>query len=470
MLHYQPLSLAASRKKSRKHHQATRLHCLLGDKNYSQNISNDIHNHGFNGAISLLARRLARLIVKTAKTLTSKAVLRAVCATAGLFVIQSLYVLVRTPRLPPPDKSGVNFPREGLLVRLQNQDRGNKDKSFTDCAGEGRKQNVKEFRLVLIGDSPVEGIGNSHHNVALGGRTAEAFAKLLCKSERKQSDRRVAADDDAVEEMQFDCVRYWSYGKSGLTARGVNREMVPLLHRVIDDVVSARNGNEAAEENCLGAPIHAIVLLCGVNNVLDPRPTTFYQDVHSLIHSIRHHPKFGSITKDTPLLILGLPDFTKLPFLPSWPMGWILGRRGRYIQHALETVVREVQQEEMIDGGVIKTRMVRIPDLSDVLGTIGHQKYESSRSSIDDTNSDDDDEATENVIRKLQDPFKMTFCHPLLEYLGDMDLDKAKIATLGMQDFLSDDGFHPGRFGTIYCGNLIAAAYRRMKNTLRFNC
>jgi len=433
-------------------------HHFPRDKLYSQNISKIIHNHGLNGVISLLARRLARLVIKTAKTLTSKGVIRAASVTAGLFVLQALYVLVKTPRLSPPDKSGVNFPREGLSVSLQNEDRCRIEKGSADSAGKGSKTKWREFRLVLIGDSPVEGIGNSHHSVALSGRTAEAFAKLVCRSGREHDDR-------ALKGKQYDSVRYWSYGKSGLTARGVNREMVPLLHRVVDDVVSSSNGDTAAE-NCFEKPIHAIVLLCGVNNVLDPRPTTFYRDVHSLIHSIKHHPKFGSIDKDTPLLILGLPDFTKLPFLPSWPMGWILGFRGRYIQHVLETVIQEVQQEEMIESGRIQTRMVRIPELNDVLGTIGYQRYESSSCSIDDANSESDG-ATESVLRKMQNPFKMKFCHPLLEYLGAVGLDQAKISSLGMQDFLSDDGFHPGRYGTIYCGNLIVDAYRKiMSNTL----
>ncbi len=104
-------------------------------------------------------------------------------------------------------------------------------------------------------------------------------------------------------------------------------------------------------------------------------------------------------------------------------------------------VQREEEEEEREGSsagskGRVKTVLKVIPDIQSVLGTIGHHRC----------NGDD---AT----------LEMKLCHPLLKYLGGIQLTQDKIASMGMADFLCDDGFHPGRFGTIYVGNLIREAY-----------
>jgi len=390
-----------------------------------------------------------------------------------------IWIVLKTPRLPPPPLSGVDFVREGRVVSLKGDectdgDSGDGDnKEEYDCEvddfigdiifanaskEEGTEvsyeptsfisnqskahQKRKDFRLVLIGDSPVEGIGNKHHNHALGGQTAQAFANLVCSR------------------GEFDRVRYWSYGRSGLTARGIEEEMVPFLYRVVDDVryysPISRTGGHATDgmdnDSSSEQPaIHAIILLCGVNNVLDPLSTTasFHSEVRSLLKSIRGRPGLECI----PLIVLGLPDFSRLPFLP-WPLGFVLGLRGRRMQRALEIVVKEFQQLDRLQGGSAKTIMVNIPEVNDVVGTIGYHRYDSSESNADDTND-------ERNRQNTSEPLKMRHCHPLLKYLGDHSLDQTKLSALGMKDFLCDDGFHPGGYGTEYIGKLIAEAYGR---------
>lgn len=279
---------------------------------------------------------------------------------------------------------------------------------------------LKEFRIVLIGDSPVEGIGNTHHRLALSGSTAKAFAQKVVTINNGES---------------FDCVRYWSYGKSGLTAREIEDDMVPHLHRVQKSLTGDNDDNDKQH-----TMIHAIVLLCGVNNVLDVKSTSssFHSDVLSLIRSIRNNRHLIN----TPLIVLGLPDFSKLPFLP-WPLAFVLGYRGRMMQRMLERAVREVQLKER-EGNTnnksnVRTLLKVIPDVQYVLGTIGYHRC-------------DGDEAT----------LQMRLCHPLLKYLGGIRLAQDKIASLRITDFLCDDGFHPGRLGTVYVGNLIREAYEEM--------
>ena len=53
----------------------------------------------------------------------------------------------------------------------------------------------------------------------------------------------------------------------------------------------------------------------------------------------------------------------------------------------------------------------------------------------------------------------MKLYHPLMKYLGNR-LDHSQLGSLGMHNFLADDGFHPARWGTVYIGALISEAYR----------
>ena len=559
---------------------------------YNNSILTTNHSHSSSSILVRLATKLSNIVpnmlpnvlVKLSR-IVARASIPASLATIIMALLQTGYVIWNTPRLPPPERSGLEFVREGIVVfnngnndddnygklssKLMNGDcsiscKTNHDygctntktntttSSITTTNITTRKQNAKtanennakrrEFRLVLIGDSPVEGIGNAHHHHALGGRTAQAFAKLVCQrrtmnatttftnsnggKEESRIDLKCQHDDDDGRhdnnDNKYDCVRYWSYGKSGLTAQGIQKEIIPLLHRVVNDVACYDNNthHQAMDSNNkinsnksrinYNTPaIHAIILLCGVNNVLDPQSTThsFHNDVQSLItNSIRNYPGL----ENTPLLVLGLPDFAKLPFLPSWPLGWMLGVRGRWMQGMLERVVEEMQRKERLVSSEsaarrsaittanveneddynyrrhgylcnpVKTIIVKIPEVQDILGTIGFYANTTSSGNkhheINDGNKINDNNNARSSSNftmkpcsstgcKVQDnsKLKMRLCHPLLKHLGGMFIhDKTKILSLGMNDFLCNDGFHPGKYGNVYIGSLIADAYGQM--------
>jgi hypothetical protein len=241
---------------------------------------------------------------------------------------------------------------------------------------------------------------------------------------------------DSDNQWGYEAVRYWSFGKSGLTARGIQEEMVPLLHLTADRIEQSRDDKQQE------LAIHAIVLLCGVNNVLTPQctPKSFSEEVSSLLLSIRNHPGL----KCTPILILGLPDFSKLPFLPSWPMGWLLGLKGRKMQSVLEEVMEHTQHEDGLKYN--KVVMVQIPEVQDIIGSRGYRRLESS--------------SIQDKTKSSSSRFISSFCHPLQKHLGQ--INPCILSSLGINDFLCDDGFHPGRYGTVYIGSLIADAYEQL--------
>ena len=113
------------------------------------------------------------------------------------------------------------------------------------------------------------------------------------------------------------------------------------------------------------------------------------------------------------------------------------------MQRMLEKAVREVQLKERESSanndGKVRTVLKVIPDVQTVLGSIGYHRC-------------DGDDTT----------LKMKLVHPLLKYLGGIQLAQNRIAALGMTDFLCDDGFHPGKLGTVYVGNLIREAYEEL--------
>lgn len=335
-------------------------------------------------------------------SLVIKILPRATIASAALFLLQCLYVVYRTPRLPPPPLSGIDFPKDGIVVLGDGEAESDAHAaSDEDCIGYTAKKG-NEFRLALIGDSPVEGIGNNHHSSALCGETANAFAKRVCD-----------------QQGRYDCVRYWSFGKSGLTAAGIDSEMVPLLQSTVDFV------NETTDTT-REPTLHVIVLLCGVNNVLSlSTPSSFATEVASLLTSIRSHRSL----EQTPIILLGLPDFSRLPFLPAWPMAWLLGLKGRRLQQKLEDLIKEIRHRT----DSINVVLVRIPEVQDVIGSRGYLRLDSSNIG--------DETATDRTR------FMSSFCHPLLKHLGHDAINPSTVSHLGIDDFLCDDGFHPGRYG-----------------------
>lgn len=224
---------------------------------------------------------------------------------AGLVLIsQAVYVVAMTPRLPPPDHSGHDFKKEGLLVSY-------------DYDGD---LSSLEFRLVLLGDSPVEGIGNDHHAETLAGQTALQFSKRLRRP-----------------------VRYWAFGKSGLTAKGIQQQMLPHLSQIQTNT----NDNNIAD---------AIVVSCGVNNTLQGHsPQTFGQEVIDLLSSVRRYCPATT----TPILVMELLDFDCLPFIP-YPLRSFASWRSRALRDQMERVIDEAFLPK---NNIVLTIMPKVEEL-----------------------------------------------------------------------------------------------------------
>jgi hypothetical protein len=225
-------------------------------------------------------------------------------AAGTLLAVQAMYVIFATPKLSPPENSGYDFVKDGILVEYSynSEDLDEKD----------------EFHLVMIGDSPVEGIGHDCHSKTLGGCAALAFSEHL-----KQS------------------VRFWSFGKSGLTAEGIEREMVPLIKGMY---TKKKKG------------IDAIVVSVGVNNVLIGQSANkFRQEVQALLQSIE---KYSCGAK---IIVIQLLDFAQMPFLP-YPLRGVFSWKSKILQMELETVISELR----LNG--LNICMSFLPNVHELLG------------------------------------------------------------------------------------------------------
>jgi len=287
--------------------------------------------------------------------------------SAGLLLAaQALYVVAVTPRLPPPDNSGHDFEEDGLVVDFSGEYESDTESEIDE----------ETFNLVLLGDSPVEGIGNDTHCTAMGGKTALAFSEVLRRP-----------------------VRYWSYGKSGLTAEGIEMEMSPLLRRA-----------------AIKYRIDAVIVSCGVNNVLQGYSASqFGAEVNDLISSVEECCNAGarararaSIHHHTRIMMLELIDFKFLPFLP-WPFSKVCSWRSQELQKQMEQVV------EYRQGQNPAIQMAKLPDIKGLLNDTSNH---------------------------------------LLDYMTKEEKERLKLS-----DFYSDDNFHPAGHGTIVLGKILAQRY-----------
>lgn len=235
---------------------------------------------------------------------------------------QAVYVGITTPRLAPPPRSGRNFERDGLIVSsaVNDNDSGTTRSSNDDDDDNNYHQtyfqNQDEICVILLGDSPVEGIGNTSHGVALGGQTAHALSRTFGKP-----------------------VRYWSLGKSGLTASGIEREMVPFMKEISKEY-----------------KIDLVVVSAGVNNVLCCHSSILFEnELNSLLHSIQE----CRLKRNVPVIFLGLLDFSHMPFLP-FPLSSVAGWRSRKLQQALVDVVDKWSRQHIVD-------IAYMPDVDEVL-------------------------------------------------------------------------------------------------------
>lgn len=294
-------------------------------------------------------------------------------ATASLVVAsQAIYVGLTTPRLKAPPKSCHDFDKDGLLVDVDEVLCMADNHSTPLNVSNHRQtfQNQDEIRVVLLGDSPVEGIGNETHDESMSGQTAHAIMRTFHKP-----------------------VRYWSLGKSGLTAKEIQIEMVSLM-----------------KNNVLPKyKIDLIVISCGVNNVLRGQSAkTFAKELDSLLDSI---DDCNDIDYNVPVIVLGLLDFSHLPFLP-FPLSSVAGWRSRVLhQEMIEIVNKRSTTSQRI------FEMAHIPSVHTIVGNDNH---------------------------------------PLLDCVSKIPRGN----TSELDDFFADDGFHPAKYGTIMLGNLIASTMK----------
>jgi len=173
-----------------------------------------------------------------------------------VLLLQGIWVRLRTPRLP--DASG---PRSGAV----------------DGYGD-------PLDLIVLGESPVAGIGAPTHEFAVTGRTAFALARL--------TDRNV---------------RWHVFGLSGATARRTLRDLVPEL---------------------AGKSADAVIIALGVNDVISwAGVSQWTKDIEQLISGVRQH------LNNSLIILTGVPPMQYFPALPQ-PLKHVLGRRAKLLDRA----------------------------------------------------------------------------------------------------------------------------------------
>lgn len=180
---------------------------------------------------------------------------------APLLLLQSWYVRQSTPRFPPPLGETT-----GLIP------------------GDG-----PPLRLLMIGESPVAGVGVQTMQDALVGQTAQRLAQ--------RSGRPVA---------------WTAFGRSGATVHRLTAELLP---------------------DCSTDPVDLVVLAFGVNDTTHMNtPDGFVDDIRVLLEGLR------ACVGPAPALITAVPPLDRFPALP-WPLSRFLGSRSHALDAALQTYI-----------------------------------------------------------------------------------------------------------------------------------
>ncbi|SEF30782.1 Lysophospholipase L1 [Amycolatopsis pretoriensis] len=176
-----------------------------------------------------------------------------------VILAQALYVKRKTPRLP-----GAAGPTEGLVP------------------GDG-----EPFRLAVLGESTVDGVGAATHEEALTG----CLARELARGGR--------------------AVRWQAAGRTGANARVVRAELVPLLR-----------------------PADLVVVALGVNDTIELRTAPAYRrDLLELVVEIRR--RLGPVD----VLLAGVPPMSRFPALPR-PLRDVLAARSTALDKAAATLAK----------------------------------------------------------------------------------------------------------------------------------
>lgn len=173
-----------------------------------------------------------------------------------VLLLQGIWVRLRTPRLPV-----ASGPLSGTVAR-----------------------DGDPLDLIVIGESPVAGIGAPTHEFAVTGRTALALARLTDRS-----------------------VRWHVFGLSGATAERTLRDLVPQI---------------------AGKNADAVVIALGVNDVISwRREAQWTRDIEQLIAGVRGH------LGNSLIILTGVPPMQYFPALPQ-PLKYFLGMRAKSLDRA----------------------------------------------------------------------------------------------------------------------------------------
>ncbi|RSD25735.1 SGNH/GDSL hydrolase family protein [Amycolatopsis eburnea] len=176
-----------------------------------------------------------------------------------VLIAQAVYVKRTTPRLP-----GAAGPTEGLVP------------------GDG-----EPFRLAVLGESTVDGVGAAHHEEALTGCLA----------------RELARDGRAV--------RWQAVGRTGANARVTRTDLVPLVR-----------------------PADLVVIALGVNDTIELRSAPAYRrDLLALVVELRR--RLGPVR----VVLAGVPPMSRFPALPR-PLRDVLSARSTALDAAAAALAR----------------------------------------------------------------------------------------------------------------------------------
>ncbi|OZM73316.1 SGNH hydrolase [Amycolatopsis antarctica] len=144
------------------------------------------------------------------------------------------------------------------------------------------------LRLLVIGESTVDGVGARTHDEALTGRIAQSLATRLGRG-----------------------VRWRALGLSGANARTVRRRLL---------------------RDACALPADLVVIALGVNDVIELHSAARYRrDLLRLLLDLRRG--LGPV----PVLFAGVPPLDRFPNLP-WPLRAVLGARSRALGSAATTL------------------------------------------------------------------------------------------------------------------------------------
>jgi lysophospholipase L1-like esterase len=176
-----------------------------------------------------------------------------------VILAQAVHVKRKTPRLP-----GAAGPTEGLVP------------------GDG-----EPFRLAVLGESTVDGVGAADHEEALTGCLA----------------REIAREGRAV--------RWQAVGRTGANARTVRAELVPLVR-----------------------PADLVVVALGVNDTIELRTAAGYRrDLLELVIELRR--RLGPVD----VLLAGVPPMSRFPALPR-PLRDVLAVRSTALDAAAASLAK----------------------------------------------------------------------------------------------------------------------------------